>query len=122
MNIGKQVKQIRKIKGVSQKELASRLGIAPNTLYRYERGDIAISLDMINKIAAALGVTISELYLGYSSVLVPTNNGTLINFKTADRQELLKYFEQLNEKGKEETIQYTQYLTTKEEYTKSDEE
>ncbi len=44
------LKQIRKRKGYTQKELASKLGISDSTLAHYETGIRRISLEMFLKI------------------------------------------------------------------------
>ena len=44
------LKQIRKERGYTQKELASKLGIADSTLAHYETGIRKISLEMFLKI------------------------------------------------------------------------
>lgn len=51
------IRKQRKLKGISQGALATKLGIAQNTLYRYERGSLSISLDMFLNIADILEVS-----------------------------------------------------------------
>ena len=40
---GTELRRIRKRLGFSQRELAERLGLHPNTVARHERGEVAIS-------------------------------------------------------------------------------
>jgi transcriptional regulator with XRE-family HTH domain len=133
--IGETVKKIRLFKKISQKELAAKLGISPNTLYRYEHGDISVSLDMLNKIAAALEVSVDTLLVNPDEI--PDNKPTPIYFdnkpapdgepktmgdmiKGAKRlqESLEKAYTKLNTAGKTAVNEYAEYLTTKEEYTK----
>ncbi len=62
----KNLSAIRKEKGLTQAELAHRVGIGMNSLARYERGEIQPSIEMASLIAEKLGVTINEL-IGSSS-------------------------------------------------------
>lgn len=51
--IGDRVKFVRKLLGLSQEELAAKIGVAKKaTISRYEKGEIKISLDKIAKISA----------------------------------------------------------------------
>lgn len=55
--IGRRLAQARKKKGMTSKELAERIAVAPSTITRYEKGDIAkIKLPVIEAIARVLGV------------------------------------------------------------------
>lgn len=59
--LGDKIKQIRKDKNISQKEFAKILKIPVSTLANYENNHREPSIDMLNKIAESLGVSISEL-------------------------------------------------------------
>lgn len=55
------IQEIRKSKGIKQKELAAKLGIAANTLSQYETGNREPDLETIKRIALILEVTVDEL-------------------------------------------------------------
>ena len=55
------IQEIRKSKGIKQKELAAKLGIAANTLSQYETGNREPDLETIKRIALVLEVTVDEL-------------------------------------------------------------
>ena len=55
------IQEIRKNKGMKQKELAAKLGIAANTLSQYETGNREPDLETIKRIAFILEVTVDEL-------------------------------------------------------------
>lgn len=55
------IQEIRKSKGIKQKELAEKLGIAANTLSQYETGNREPDIETTKKIAKELGVTVDEL-------------------------------------------------------------
>lgn len=62
--IGERIKACRERIGMKRPELARRLGVAPNTLYRYEIGSIGIKDSIKERIAHVLGVTVGYLVEG----------------------------------------------------------
>ncbi len=58
---GKRVRELRKERGLSQVELAAKVGIDRSYMGFLERGERNPSLEVIAKIAEALGVTPDEL-------------------------------------------------------------
>ncbi|MEM2120614.1 MAG: XRE family transcriptional regulator [Archaeoglobaceae archaeon] len=58
MNVGEKIRELRKKLGISQAELAKRLNIDQTTVSYYEHGKRAITLDMLQRIADALGVNL----------------------------------------------------------------
>ena len=60
MNIAK----IRKEKGLSQKNVACAVGIAPNALSNYELGKRQPPIDVLIKLSDLFGCTIDELVRG----------------------------------------------------------
>ena len=63
-NIGENIRKYRKARGMSQEQLSFEVGVKRAVISKYENGFIAPSLAMIEKIAKALDVTISEIYIG----------------------------------------------------------
>ena len=53
----KYMKELRQKAGLTQAELAERVGIGMNTIARYERGEMAPSIQIAHGIAEALGVS-----------------------------------------------------------------
>ena len=64
--IARRLKTEREGRNLSQQELASKLGVAPNTVSRWETGTYKPRLDDLGKIAAAL-----DLHIG---ALIPQND------------------------------------------------
>ena len=62
--IGARIMARRKALGMKRPELAERLGVKPNTLYRYEIGSIGIRDSMKSRIAKELGVSLAYLVSG----------------------------------------------------------
>lgn len=59
--IAKRIKEIRKSKGISQLELANKLGFSQAYIAMIEKGKRDIDTELLNKIAQALGVSVAEL-------------------------------------------------------------
>lgn len=59
--IGEQIKTARKAKGISQEELAVRLGVVRQTVSKWENGMSVLDADVLIKIAELLDVPVSQL-------------------------------------------------------------
>lgn len=53
--IGKRISELRKSKGLSQVKLAELTGIAPGNIARIETGKYSTGIDLLSKIANAMG-------------------------------------------------------------------
>ena len=60
--LGKRIRELRNRGGITQAQLADRVDISHEFLSRLERGLKAPSLDTSEKIATALGISLSELF------------------------------------------------------------
>jgi transcriptional regulator with XRE-family HTH domain len=61
MTIGDKIKDIRKQKGMTQKELAKRVGISEMSMVNYEKNRRVPTIEIVKRIAEVLGVTSSIL-------------------------------------------------------------
>lgn len=61
MKIGNNIKLYRKQKGLTQKQLAEKIGSTDSAITRYESNSREPSIETITKIADALGVPVSKL-------------------------------------------------------------
>ncbi len=61
MVVGKRIKEIRKSKGISQKQLAGILEVTETMVSQYERGLKNPKIETLQKIANALQVSIADL-------------------------------------------------------------
>lgn len=61
MNIGKNIRKIRKEKKISSRYIANYIGCSQQAILQYERGERTPSIDILNKIAEALDVQINQL-------------------------------------------------------------
>jgi transcriptional regulator with XRE-family HTH domain len=60
--LGARIKELRKRLGISQEELASRAGMHWTYLSDLERGRQTPTLDMLNRVARGLGVTLAKFF------------------------------------------------------------
>ena len=68
---GKRVKELRQTRGLSQKELARSLELDTSYISGIEKGELDISIEMIQKLSIAFKVNISELFEGLELFEVP---------------------------------------------------
>jgi transcriptional regulator with XRE-family HTH domain len=60
--LGARIKELRREAAISQEELASRAGVHWTYLSDLERGQQTPTIDVLNRIARGLGVTLAEFF------------------------------------------------------------
>ncbi len=60
--LGQRIRELRKLRGLSQEELAEKIDIAINTMSNIERGNAFMTAPTLEKIIEILKVTPSELF------------------------------------------------------------
>jgi transcriptional regulator with XRE-family HTH domain len=71
------IRTIRKQKGISQESVAYDLGIDYSTYGKIERGQIALTVDRLEKIATILDVTVQELYKWHEATTVKSTDSAV---------------------------------------------
>lgn len=71
---GARIRELRKNAGLSQEELADRANVHWTYLSDLERGQQSPTLDVVNRLARALRVTVSELF-------APLNESYRVQFR-----------------------------------------
>lgn len=61
-SLGKKIQKIRKITGLTQEELAEKVGISRAYMGYIEQGRYSASLEVIEKVARVLKVKMSDLF------------------------------------------------------------
>ena len=61
MKFGEKITKLKKLKKMSQVELAEKTGISRDAISKYERGDVLPSVEYAKRIAEALGVSLDYL-------------------------------------------------------------
>ena len=64
MTIGKRIAQLRKEKGLTQEELAVRMGVSPQAVSKWENDQTCPDISALPKLSKLLGVTVDELLEG----------------------------------------------------------
>ena len=62
INIGRKIKRIRKSCGLSQIELAERIGVSFQQIQKYEKGLTRISVMRLQQISEVLGINITDFF------------------------------------------------------------
>lgn len=62
INLGQRIKDLRKIKGLSQEVFAEKIGIATKTLSSIETGNAFMTSQTLEKILEILDITPNELF------------------------------------------------------------
>ena len=62
--IGKFIQELRKEKGLTQEELAEKLGITKNAVSKWERGISLMDLSLLKPLSEILDVSITEILSG----------------------------------------------------------
>lgn len=135
MNIGEQIKNARKMKNMTQRQLAEKINKAFSSIQKYELGITQPPIDVIKDIATALEVPISYFfppidpsdpedaktfgrYIKDGKVelpgLVDGNNMEEVE----RREELNASFSKLNETGRKTAVERVEELTKIPEYQK----
>jgi len=75
IGVGKRVRAIRKMRGLSQTELAKATGVKFQQVQKYETGANRISCSRIAFIAKVLDVQISDFFVGIAGVPQESEHG-----------------------------------------------
>lgn len=68
--IGTEIKRIRKALGMSQMKLAEGVGVSFQQIQKYEKGVNKISMEMIQRIAMALGISVNTFFEKEKTLIV----------------------------------------------------
>ncbi|MGE3537403.1 MAG: helix-turn-helix domain-containing protein [Candidatus Tectimicrobiota bacterium] len=93
MSLAKKIVQLRKERNLTQKELASIVGVHFSHMSRYERGISLPSVDVVKKLAQMFHVSADYLLFEESQAMVPAD---------ITDQELLQQFERISRMSERE--------------------
>ena len=127
------IRKTRKAQNLTQKELASKLGISQATLSKYESGIIDPTLGQLSAIAKALNTTVMgmvgkidwgkiDISDSFSQNVFPSDSVESSDTENqTDLAELLfKHFSQLNIEGQERLIETADDMVKSGKYKRSD--
>ena len=96
------LKEMRKLKGYKQKELADILGIDWRTYGSWERGERGLTLENAYNCAIALGCTIDEI------AGMPEHPAS---FTEPRKNALVGYYDSMNDKGRDLLVQSAKHMS-----------
>ena len=60
-NLGKRIADARHVLGLTQKDLANKVGVTAQAVSKWERGSSCPDISILDEIADSLGVSVSEI-------------------------------------------------------------
>ena len=82
MTLGNNIKKYRKMLKLSQEDLAKKSNLYRNSIYNYENNKRQPSIENLNKIATALGVTVNDLIKNDTIDITNMNDDEKLSSKT----------------------------------------
>lgn len=117
MGIGQNIKEIRKSKGMTQKQLGDLLGVTQAAIGQFENDKSNLTIETVNKIAAALNIDPYSLYSFEMASEVLTKD-----INNQEENTLLNYYRKLNDAGQDKAIEQMEMLTKIPEFAKDEEQ
>ena len=97
--VGQKVRRLRKERGMTQSELASRIGIIQSDLCRMEKGEYKVGLDTLFKVLEVFGMNIGEFF----------DDQTSAESIAAGETDLLDRFRRLSDDARAEVLAYVRF-------------
>lgn len=94
MNISKNISSIREAKGIKQYQVAEILGIEPPNYSRLEKRGDKLTIEQLEKISVALGVSVKELLFGEKEEA--KEDTAVLKTRIAELEGIIKDKEQIN--------------------------
>lgn len=113
MSFASRLRQAREQSGLTQQDLAEKLGITKSAIGNYENGVSSPKWDVLLKIFDVLKVEPNFLYQDSFSLETPETNSL-----TPQQSALLSSFDLLNEEGQQKALDYVDDLVLTGRYKK----
>lgn len=120
MSIGESIKKHRKLAGLTQAQLAEKLGVTQQNIAMFETDKTNIKLTTLSKIAKALDTPVADLLESAALEKLLYESGHTSIHVEYEELELLGEFRTLNPTGKAEAIKRVEELTHIDKYTKKE--
>lgn len=105
------IKEAREMVGLSQKELAEKIGVAPNTFHGYESGKHDPKSNLLAEISRICGVSVDFLLGLEERQSTPTSS--INDAGVLTKEEVFRIstaMNQMNEEGRERVVEYAEDL------------
>ena len=121
--MGNRIKEVRKAKGITQKELAEKLGVTPQAVSQFEKSDGSkFNFSTLKNIAEALGCSVNDL-ISIDNVM----EEVALNIDMPNRSRnsrlgtyMMAEASKLNRMGHDALSSYLELLLNTEKYTSED--
>jgi transcriptional regulator with XRE-family HTH domain len=120
MSTGEKIKQARKKKGITQKQLGDKLGVSQAAIGQFENNKSNPKLETVRRIASAMGVPIGELVDDWGKFSKEEIENDFKAELPHDELDMLQDYRSLNENGKDEARKRINELTEIPKYRKSE--
>ena len=107
--ISKNLLYYRKKAGLTQKQLAEKIGVKNTAVSNWESGNNSIDIDTLCLVCDVFGITLNDIYGGYSE------KSTVLS---ADEMNLIATYREISDQGKQYLLQTLNMV--KNEYKKRD--
>jgi len=97
--VGKNLQNIRALRGVSQSELGSRVGVTFQQIQKYEKGVNRISASKLVEMADVLDVAIADFFDGVSAKNKPAATKLDLGAVSVETVKLVTAFDAITDKG-----------------------
>ena len=84
MDVGVRLQSIRKLKGLSQRELAKRAGVTNSTISMIEKNSVSPSISSLKKVLAGIPMSLVEFF----SLDVEPDNQSQVVYRAADLTDI----------------------------------
>jgi len=110
--IAKNILFYRKKAGLTQKELASKLGVKNTAVSNWESGNNSVDIETLFSACEILGVSLSDIYGQYSGQTVTPQD------LSSDEKDLLQNYQTINPEGQKKLLDYSRDLVSSGNYLK----
>jgi len=97
--VGQKIRALRKERGMTQSELATRVGIIQSDLCRMEKGEYRVGLDTLFRILEVFGMNIGEFFGEHAQE----------DASASQEVELAERFRRLSPEGRTEVLDYVRF-------------
>lgn len=94
--ISKNLLYYRKKAGLTQKQLADKIGVKNTAVSNWESGNNSIDIDTLCLVCEVFGITLNDIYGGYSE------KSTVLS---ADEMNLIATYREISDQGKQYLLQ-----------------
>jgi transcriptional regulator with XRE-family HTH domain len=105
LNIGHNLRMLRKLRGISQATLGQMIGVSGQMIQKYETGQSQVSSKTLHLLAEKLNADIRQFFDGSDGFVDLSEDGATYEVEVDDRiKDLIKVYSQLSNHDKDRLI------------------